>query len=82
MAEEYHYQYTRFGFELTVYANRVEVRQRALIGWKTDTLLLRTITDVGVRVGKLQLTLSDGKVREYVLGTKAEEARAALVALL
>jgi hypothetical protein len=83
MTEEYVYQYKRYGFEFTVWRNRIEIRERGMLAWRTDTLLLRNVNDVGVRLGgKLQLTLSDGKTREYILGLKAEEARAAIVALL
>jgi hypothetical protein len=83
MPEEWVFQYERFGFKFTLYKNRIEVRERGMLAWKSDTLLLRSITAVEVGLGgKLRLTLADGKKREYVLGLKAEEGRQALLALL
>lgn len=83
MAEEWKFQYTRFGFRFTVWINRIEVAQRGMFAWKSDTLLIRNITDVGVRLGgKLRITLSDGGVREYVLGSKADAARVSILALI
>ena len=81
MDEEYLFHYERFGFKFTVWRNRIEIQERRLIAWRSDTLLMRNISNVGVRLGgKLQLTLSDGKTREYVLGAEAEGARVTIIA--
>lgn len=79
------YEYTRPGFEFRVYENRIEVRERKLLGWKRNTILVKSITDIellGVAKATLWIKTIDRKEHRYQLGRHAEEARAALVELM
>jgi len=81
--EEYKFHYEWFGFTFTVCEKRSEVKARQFLGnWTTDTLLIKSIMDVALSgPGKLRITLSDGKAREYQLGLKADGARVSIIAL-
>lgn len=82
------YTYTRTGFEFRVYPNRIEVVDKsafgaAFTGGARETILLRSVTDVGVDgLTHLTVTTQDGKRRKYLLGKDREDARQAIVAAL
>lgn len=79
------FQEKRFGFEFTVYPNRIETSEGAFGATaKKDTILNKSITEVAV-VGmtrKLQITTQDGRKRQYNLGGNAEKAKQAIVGVL
>jgi hypothetical protein len=83
------FHYGRVGFTFDVYSNRIEITDKSgfggfFTGGKKESILFRNITAVDVQgaTRKLSITTSDGKVRQYILGTKSEEARQTIVALL
>lgn len=77
------FTYERYGFSFKVYRNRVEVAERQFFGnMKPTTILLRSVTGVEATSAKIIIRTSDGKKYEYILGTKTEAGRQALVALL
>lgn len=77
------YQYQRFGFTFVVYSNRIDISERQLLGTKTSTILARQIASVEIAIGgKLTITLTDATRRTYALGTSAEEAQRAILAIL
>ena len=80
MADEPAFTCERTGFKFKVFANRIDVEERQLFGAKKETILLRNVTDVSVNAigGKLKIMTTDGKAREWVIGTKADEARNAI----
>jgi hypothetical protein len=83
------FHYGRVGFTFDVYSNRIEITDKSgfgamFTGGKKETILLKTVTAIDVKgaTRKLHVTTADGKVREYNLGNRSEEARQAIVALL
>jgi hypothetical protein len=79
------YEYSRFGFEFRAYPNRIEIKQRSLLFWKRETILVKSIVDVelvGIGRTALEIKTIDGKKHRYTLGVHAEEARAKLMELL
>jgi len=81
------FEYKLAGMRFAVYNNRIDVSEKSGFLFskpKTETILLRSVTDVAI-VGttrKLRITTADGHAREFALSTKAEEARQAIVSLL
>lgn len=87
--EEPIFIYERTGFSLKVYKNRIDISDKsgfgaALTGGKQQSILMRNITDVTIKgiTRKLHITTSDNKTHEFVLGTKSEEARQAILSVL
>lgn len=84
MPDEPTFRYERFRFTFTVYPNRIEVEEKGTFSTKKEAVLLRNVTDVvrqGVQ-GKLRITTNDGRTREWLIGTRADEARDAILSLL
>ena len=67
-----------------MHANRIDVEERKLFKTDRESIVLRNVTDVAVipPTGKLRITTTDGKRREWVLGRDAEAARDAILAAL
>lgn len=77
------FSYSRFGFALDVYPNRIEVVSGTWIK-KREAILLRNVTDVQVAgvTRKLTVVTNDGKKHEFNVGTKSEDARATIAGLI
>ena len=76
---------SRFGFQFTVYANRIEVAERGLLGnTKREMIPLRNVASVEKAsiAGRLRVTTTDGKRHEWVIGPEVEAARSAIASLL
>jgi hypothetical protein len=87
--EEPIFTYQRTGFSLKVYRNRIEISDKSAFGavftgGKQQSILLRNVTDVAVKgaARKLYITTSDNKTHDFILGTKGEEARQAILSVL
>lgn len=77
------FSYERFGFSFQLFDDRIETATRQFLGTtKADTLLLRQVSSVQTKPGKLILTLNDGSAREFVLGRQTDEAKRAILARL
>jgi len=74
----------RPGFAVWVYPDRIEVRQGAWLR-RLTTVPLRAVRLVAVerrRGGRLRVTTGDGRVHDWPLGRRAEEARLVILGLL
>jgi len=77
------HEYKRFGYRVTLYANRIEIDQKKgyMPGTK-DTILLRSVVNVALSPFSKELTLSltDGSQRKVlVYGKDAERLRLAIL---
>jgi len=80
------HEYKRFGYRVTLYANRIEIDRKAgyMPGTK-DTILLRSVVNVAVSPFSKELTLSltDGSQKPVkVYGKDAEKLRQAILAAI
>jgi len=85
MADEPVFEYSRTGFKFTVFPNRIETESMGAFFKKNrQTVLLKTVTTIEITglTKQLKLTTVDGKKWEWQLGTKGDEARDAIAALL
>lgn len=87
--EEPIFTYARTGFSLKVYRNRIDISDKSgfgsvFTGGKQQSILLRNVTDVAVKgaARKLHITTSDTTTHEFILGTKSDEARLAILSVL
>ncbi len=80
------FTYERTGFKFWVYPNRIDVTENKGFFQKpqTTSIAIKNISDVqkdGI-AGHIKLKTNDGKEHRYLIGPKADDARAAIAALL
>ena len=78
------YEYKMAGYKVTLYANRLEMTRGVLGMNKTETILLRNISDVKAGIGqRMTITTNDGKKHTLdIAGKAAEELRAKMMEVL
>jgi hypothetical protein len=72
------------GYEVAVFPNRIDVTKSSIFGKRTETFLIKNITNVSSGAGRsLEITLTDGKKHRFmVAGKPAEEMRLAILDLI
>ena len=62
------------GYTVNLYPNRLDIEQGSILGKKTETILLRNVTNVECGLGKpLTIITADGKKHKLSIGGSAAE---------
>jgi len=77
-------EYKNMGYKVALYPNRLEVVKKSILGGSKETIILRSITQVELPLGRpLEITTVDGKKhRLNLLAGQAKDLQSRLLELV